>query len=821
MGSRRVLVLALVAVALAAVVAWRRGWMATVPAPAPATAPARPTPPPFQSAWATEQEWLVDRITRDIAEMAAFAGTGAPPAAAAAPPKPEAIPPAEHLFSPSAYEPFARQALASSPAGVAPAVEESSHDARLLSALLDLRTAVLLGESAALSRQLEASPRDAGAHERSALLLGAFALRDAAGRSTDTRPALTRMTAHLAFAQALRGNGEPGASGRLAEAILLTLVGREQDALARLDALGAAGASPAQRAWVRALRLRNTGDWRIARDEASLTRLERLEEFRALVAGLRDSSALAWLDEGRPDLAPDWGLVAMDEYLSVEVANRFADATPALVLQEAAEALADLRGPPADEAAFLAALGERPGRLVERDDAGKPRLRVLGWGLWADRAQRHLVFGLVSGASSRRALQGQPGEAEAFFERARASFGRLELFPVVLRYCAWDAKAYPVAMATVRELALRSPERLTGGHWALFRVKETFAPVPSDLPDENTWFRPALPPGTLLDVAWRLEALAELRGLSPAALAALRGLAPHNVALARLAGERLPAGRSAADLAAVYGPLAEFNVDVMAPLADAAWYDPAGFRERQGALCELVPDRCFVLGYRLAEMGFADEAAVAYQKGFDRAGDRVLAANSSRWLVDYYFDHAETKKAEAVARAAAEVYSSAGLFVRARLAERMGRLPEAEEYYRRILDRYDQPEELTGFYYRMARVEKKAAYEPKLRDALARALPSGLEPLDRSALPAPPADGVVVRGANDNTKRFGMAFGNVIVGVDGFRVRDLRSHRVAVALDKSPRMVLVVWRGKSYDDVEVDLWDRQLRVELADLAAKP
>jgi tetratricopeptide (TPR) repeat protein len=432
------------------------------------------------------------------------------------------------------------------------------------------------------------------------------------------------------------------------------------------------------------------------------------------------------------------------------------------------------------------------------------------------------VFGLVSAAFSRRHLQGQPGEAQAFVENARARFGRLELFPVVLRYCARDAKEYTSAMAVVRELALRSPERLTGGHWALFRQKETFGPVPTDLPDENAWFRPALPAGTLVDVTSRLEVLGELREPSPVALAALRELAPHNVALARFAASRLPnTKRSAADLAAVYGPLAEFDVGLMASLADAAWYDPAGFRERQGALCEVVPERCFILGYRLAELGFADEAAVAYQKGFDRALDRVLAANSSRWLVDYYLDHGQAKKAEAVAREAAAVYSSGGLFVMARLAERTGRLAEAEEHYRRILDRYDHPEELTGFYYRMARVEKKAAYEPKLRDALARALPSGLESLDRATLPRPPVDGVVVRSANDNTKRFGMAYGNVIVGVDGFRVRDRHAYQVLVALSQSPRMTLVVWRGSSYDDVEVDLWDRQLRVELADQAAKP
>jgi tetratricopeptide (TPR) repeat protein len=188
--------------------------------------------------------------------------------------------------------------------------------------------------------------------------------------------------------------------------------------------------------------------------------------------------------------------------------------------------------------------------------------------------------------------------------------------------------------------------------------------------------------------------------------------------------------------------------------------------------------------------------------------------------VDYYFDRGKLEKAEAVAREAAAVYSSSGLFTMARLMERMGRLREAEEYYRRILDRYRDADELAGFYYRQARIEKKAAYEPKLKDALALALPSGLEPLVRATLTAPPTDGTVIKGANDNTKRHGIQFGHVIVGLDGFRVRDVDAYFVVKALSQSPKMKLVIWRGQSYDDVDVELWDRRFRVDLETLGAK-
>jgi len=75
-----VLVLVLLLAVLAGVSTWHMGWLATVPAPPP-TFPTPSPSPGFQSAWTTEQEWLVDRITRDVREMAAFAATRTVPAA--------------------------------------------------------------------------------------------------------------------------------------------------------------------------------------------------------------------------------------------------------------------------------------------------------------------------------------------------------------------------------------------------------------------------------------------------------------------------------------------------------------------------------------------------------------------------------------------------------------------------------------------------------------------------------------------------------------------------------------------------------------------
>jgi hypothetical protein len=811
----RPLVLTLVLALVAAAAAWQQGWLALAPAPPPVTA--KPSPRPrFQSAWANEQEWLVDRITRDIRDMASYATTRNPASLDLKAVKPAEVRIEDHLFSPRSYETFAGDALAGRRASRARPAAASGDDERLLSALLDPRPGLLAREDQALSRKLSEDSEDAGAHERAALLLGAFALRDCAGISTDTRPALTRMTAHLALARALSA-GEQGVAGLYAEAILTTLVGRQRDALSRLEALSTRAKAPAEQSWLRALRLRNTNDWRIAEKEKRLSLLESLEEFRALTIAKDGDDAVAWLEQRKPPMVAEWGRLALDRGGSVETFNRFTDFALMMDLQEVREVLTVLQASPKDQTAFFETINTRPGGSLETGAEGRWHQVAIGRGLWGNRFQRSIVFDLKM-ANSRFWSLGQPGQRKAFDAQAREGFGRLELFPIVLRAFADDAASYRVAMAAVRELATRSPELMTGGHWLLAFQKEDFAPVANDLPDPASWFDPVLPSGTIYDV---VERQARMGRMPADQIAALRAEAPYDSELATLAASRrAPERRSVEDLARFYGPLAEFHTRIMGTLADAAWYDPVQFRKRQGALCELSAKYCFLLGYRLAELGFPDEAAVQYQKGFDGARDRVRAANESRWLVDYYFDHGNTKKAESVARAAAEVYSAGGLFVMARLMERMKRLREAEEYYRRIQERYNDGEALVGFYYRRARVDKDASYETRLRTALALALPSGLEPFDRASLPPAPQDGAVFKGANDNTKRYGIQWGNVVVAVDGFRVHDYPAYDLVRALSQSPKMKLVVWRGKSYDEIEVELWDRRFRVDMDSYPAK-
>jgi hypothetical protein len=119
--------------------------------------------------------------------------------------------------------------------------------------------------------------RNPALHEAAALTVGAFALRESAGRFCDVRWSLNRMTAHLAMAAALTRDGPATVDGRLAQAVLLSLANHQARALSSLDRLSEESASDAVKAWTRALRVRMTQDWRLIESPATATPLEKLE----------------------------------------------------------------------------------------------------------------------------------------------------------------------------------------------------------------------------------------------------------------------------------------------------------------------------------------------------------------------------------------------------------------------------------------------------------------------------------------------------------------------------------------------------------------
>ena len=214
----------------------------------------RATPAAMASAspYATEQHWIVSNVATAILGMAQSTLPGPrPDTATVAVQGNETSAPVflvtigqelpvrlivdGHLWSPRTYAPLAQSLFAAGAASPVPAGRATDHDVR--AALVDLRVEVLLDVNERISAVLTSDMRSAAAHESAALLVGAHALRESWTVFGDVRTALSGMAAHLAVADAVRGQAAETVDGILARAVLTLLTGAQRDALAIVDGL--------------------------------------------------------------------------------------------------------------------------------------------------------------------------------------------------------------------------------------------------------------------------------------------------------------------------------------------------------------------------------------------------------------------------------------------------------------------------------------------------------------------------------------------------------------------------------------------------------
>jgi hypothetical protein len=149
------------------------------------------------------------------------------------------------------------------------------------------------------------------------------------------------------------------------------------------------------------------------------------------------------------------------------------------------------------------------------------------------------------------------------------------------------------------------------------------------------------------------------------------------------------------------------------------------------------------------------------------------------------------------------------------LLEWQGKFAEAEDYFLQIERRYEDSDALRGFYYRMVWVNRQQSYEPKFRSLTDEAFPNGLERLDPEKLaPGRPADGVRILSSNRFLRRIGLNMGDIIVGLDGWRVHNQRQFLIVNEFSRAPDMRLQVWQNDRYSQIEARVVVRDFGVEL-------
>lgn len=752
----------------------------------------------------TEQEWVVRSIIERIWRIAAVQPVdgGAPavlvttlaasPAAfavtvgSAAPVK---VPVTGHLWDARSYVELARLALGARTAAV-PSRTDDGEGVRLLEALLAPSLALLLDEDRRLSVEIRKPAPAAAAHERAALLLAVMACRDGAGVFTDERPALSRMTAHLAVAAALRGAAGPGPAGATADAVLLALVGRERDAVAAAEALSVESSPSPQRAWARVVQLRATGNWRRLPWPGRATPLERLEYGRALATRLGDPRLVSWLDEVREPAALSWTRIALADGFSVETGHRFVMAGFALEIEELARARREHRGPGAAPDA-IATLLVTPARPADA-------LRVLDWPLWANAAERHLAARAVDLHRYHRDLLGQRQRATEVLKEIDESLAGLRLLAPVQALLHDDTTVRSAALDASAALVRADPHLLPPAAWHVLAARH--AGAAARLPLADAWFSPWMPDGTLLRPIERsMQPRKEPQPPTPT-LERYHAMAPSEAWVSwTLAWRHAIGAPPVAEARRRLAPLLDYDARPLRWMMRDLSPAPAEAIALATSMCELDVDHCV----RLATLHLIDgddvEAAAEYERWFWRASDRVRASNNVRWLVGYLYDAGQVDRAVKIAEAAAAVGSAAGLEVHGELLERQDRLADAEAIFARIAERYDSPRFLGVYYLRRGRSGGGSLDRTRGVGLLKERLPYGLEPAVTDG--PSPTDGVTVEPFGWRAAGAGLQKGDVIVGMHGYRVRTWWQIWTFSRLTFDDAVSFVVWRDGRYQTV--------------------
>lgn len=760
----------------------------------------------------TEQEWIVRTVVSRMARLASPAASATTTARSlepvvtvttlAASPAvfrvvvgdgaPLTLKVVSHIWDPRTYLPVA--ALL----GVRPTTARTSQaDGPMIEALTDTALTQLLEQDARVSSALHERPLTPGLHDQAALLLGALALREGAGLYTDSRPALSRLTAHLAIARAMAPAGQPSVAGRLADALLLVEVGREVDALAALAPLAEATQPAAVRAWATALRMRANGDWRAVKTPEAAPPLVRHAYAKAYAWRVGMTPLLGWVDDA--DVQPDLPLlrIMLSQSFPVAVATQYAASGLVFELAEAEAAARKYDVKVGDATGALQAIG--------RPDAGGP-MRVLDWPLMASTIERHLMGRMKSVFETEQMLGRRERIRQLPIELEKA-FGSLPLAPTVLALMGGDAG--PRHLAAAANIMRTRKEAVPPALWAALVKEGQRAARSVSWPSADVWFNPWEPDGTALTPDDRLARQGAPRPPLPM-VEALHRLAPSQTYLSwRLAHWRLDTGRpTMAAVRAEVGPAAAYDNGAIIRM----YRNLDGSHEDYVALatdmCALNVDRCDDLGLELLKEDHHAEAAAQLQRWFDRARDRVAAANGVLWLTRYLFDTGRQSEARAIAASADEVGSAGGINALAELMERQGDTAGAEARYKLIRDRYGVSWHLGAYYLRRWKATGDAAMRDAGRALVAESFPRGFE-LPPTVGPAP-TDGMAFTNFGARAAKAGLRKSDVVVGIDGVRVRSEAQAGVILRASHDATMRFTVWRDEAYTTVETTLPQRWL-----------
>jgi hypothetical protein len=795
---RLVLLVALVAVAAAAYV------FHTTPRVAEAPPPAETWP---GLAYQSEDEWIVSQTALAVLDLARYVAAGrATPAQQIAlsdvtlnPASPRdfvlgigdetiTVRVDTHVWDPRVY----RGLAATVPATLA--ATDATED--VIAALTDISGPVLQRQNDIVSAALSGDPRNAAHHEAAAFLLASLAFREASGFFYDPRLIMSRVTAHLAVARALRGErNDTTTAGRFAHAMLLTLAGHTRESVTMVDAMATEPLSSAAQSWRRAIKRRATFDWREV-PEASAPIIERVEYMRALGRMLTTNATLEYYEAHEHELeaVPDWGWRTLDLGLTVANGHKFVRPTYVLTQYEAATVLRAINANTAES--FSEALGTWP--AVSAVDRTRGGLRVIDAGTWGAFYQRQLAHVTSTGSRFFRDVLDSHAWAIDFEVAADAFVGNVPLWPLVKRLRARNADEYDMLAPSAIQVVQTMPERVPYMAWfdATQRAPKDAKRLP--VPVVRKWFVTVFPTGTAFE-SRRLNQATILPQDFIDQADAMHDISPWDphVTLQWSTARCAQTGCTPQQQREHFDLIADYHLGTVRRFAFNTG-DPVGQLTK---LCSMSVDECYQLANWFVSEDRPDEAVTAYEHYIRVGRDRVGVSNRLEWLVRHYQRTGRSKDARRVAEIAAETGSAAGLGTLAGFLERAGDAARARQVYENINERYDDGHQLLAHLLRRADVTGQPSSDAVYQQLITRYFKGPVQP-EPAGVTTAPQTGMRVKTTTPWVEKQGFRVGDIVTAVDGVRMST--NEQFAVLYDRSfdAPLKFTVWRKDRYLTIE-------------------
>jgi len=722
------------------------------------------------------------------------------------------------IWSPAVYQGVA-VALAAK-VGLAAAKPKAVADTALLLALTDGKAVTIERENLTLSEDLEDDFSNPASHEEAAVLMGAFMLREHSGDFYEIRSPLCRMTAHLALAQFLAGGRPPSVNGRVAEAMLLTLMNNQVAALGKLGGIETNDEVVAQ--WVRTLQADNTSDYRPLAESTNLSPIERIAWFRAYARSVDANTA--WEKLARDEkLTPDFARIVNEEGYSVGTGHQLLQVSLPLELKEIATVYKLSQGPDVPQEKLADTLNEMPGRCFVTNGNNGAKVRVIDWGQWAMFFQRQLGHAIQQNFDFLEHKWGVPDKAQQFSTNCDRAFGVLRLYPFVRRFNCTNEASYHSALDDGFRVTVAAPQLTPAECWnyLCYRgpAREVYKPNPN--PHLTEWHKHNPPPGTAYNPRPRFDHRSLVERLDAnTRIDTMHALAPYdrNISynLIRIEYKKQPTFEQCQEVYKLVLPYATY---AMVAVADTVQDQPDRYEEFMSRAATLDPARYYNLGEYFQERQIEDKVAEYYEKGNELCSDSVNASYHASWLVKYYLKKGETQKAQKVADDAGDVYSARGLEAKAEFFEATGKNSEAFEWYRKVEERYNDSDPLINFCNRYKAKTGDTRFDAELNRRVLKLFPKGIEKVVIKDFQSAPADGVLVKEENDLVSKAGMKTGDIIVAVNGIRVHNLAQY-LHGRKTNLPGMVLIVWQGNQYHEIKASPPNHRFGADMGDYHAK-